>query len=69
MLNTIKHNLRLSSIESRGLDEDLDPSWINLLSKFPKMQNLLNLVNSSANKTNMYKMKLKLANMEISDLK
>ena len=33
------------------------------------MQNLLNLVNSSANKTNMYKMKLKLANMEISDLK
>ena len=37
--------------------------------KIPKLSNLLQLRNANMNQLNMYKMKLKLANQEIQELK
>lgn len=69
MLNTIKHNLGLDIISGRRPDEDLNRSGISLLSKIPKISNLLNLSNTNANQVNTFKLKLKLANQEIDELK
>jgi hypothetical protein len=69
MLNTIKHNLGLDTISGRLADEDCNRSGFSLLSKIPKITNLLNLSNTNANQVNTFKLKLKLANQEIDELK
>lgn len=73
MLSTIRQNMRLNSIDNKNRgslnDEDFSQSCLNLLAKYPKMSNLMNLVNNSVSKVDMYRMKLKLANIEIADLK
>lgn len=53
----------------RRLDDEYNRSGIDLLARIPKISNLLGISTSGMNQLNMYKMKLKLANQEIDELK
>jgi len=69
LLSSIKKNIRLESVSSRRFEEEWSKSGIDILSKMPKISNILGVSNAALNQVKMYKMKLKLANQEIDELK
>ena len=56
-------------MSSKRLEEECNKSGFDLLSKIPKISNLLGVSNAAMNQAKLYKMKLKLANQEIDELK